>query len=135
MKTAIETGLPRSRRPFEWAIAADNVLYLVGSPIKSDGTPELGGPEAQVRLVLSNMKQILQSAGGTLNDITQAVVYLTSRDYTDPLNAAWIESFTEPYPNRAIVLVNEIGAKDVGLVVVAHAHIKPRSNHARSATT
>ncbi len=127
MKEAIDTGLPKSTRPFEWAILAGGVVYLVGSPIAANGLPEPGGPAAQAQLVVANMQKALQAAGGSLADVTQAMVYVTDRSYVAPLNEAWTRAFPPPYPNRAMVLVNEIGAPGIGVVVMAQAYLGSRA--------
>ena len=132
MKRAIETGIPRHARPFEWAILADGILYTVAAPIKADGTAETGDIRKQATLTLANLAKSLKAAGGSMADVTQVMLYVTERDFIDPITEIWAKAFPKPYPNRATVIVKEIGVKDVGLVIMAHAHVG-KSRHKKPA--
>ncbi len=135
VKKAIDTGIPRHARPFEWAILADGILYAVAAPIKADGAAETGDIRKQATLTLANLAKSLKAAGGSMADVTQVMLYVTERDFIDPITEIWAKAFPKPYPNRATVIVKEIGVKDVGLVIMAHAHIgKGRGKPARKKT-
>jgi 2-iminobutanoate/2-iminopropanoate deaminase len=123
MKKAIETGIPRHNRPFEWAIVADNILYTAAAPLRADGTPETGDITTQATLTLANLAKVLKAAGGSMADVTQVMLYVTKREYIDPITLVWAKAFPKPYPNRATVIVSEIGIRDIGLVIMAHAHL------------
>lgn len=132
MKKAIDTGIPRHARPFEWAILADGIVYTAAAPIKADGTAETGDIAKQTTLTLANLAKSLKAAGGSMADVTQVMLYVTERAYIDPITEIWAKAFPKPYPNRATVIVKEIGIKDVGLVIMAHAHVgKGRRKPAR----
>jgi len=124
MKRIIKTGLPEFGRPTEHAVMAGRILYTAVVPLKSDGTFETGEPKKQLELTLSNLRQILEAAGGNMAHITQALVFLTSADHIPMLNEIWAKSIMAPYPNRAIVIVNAIGVKDVIVLIQVHAHIE-----------
>jgi 2-iminobutanoate/2-iminopropanoate deaminase len=122
-KKAVDTGIPRHARPFEWAIVADGIFYAAAAPIKADGTAETGDIRKQTTLVLANLAQSLKAAGGSMADVTQVMLYVTEREFIDPITEIWAKAFPKPYPNRATVIVKEIGVKDVGLVIMATAHV------------
>ena len=126
MKKAIETGIPTHGRPFEWAILVHGFLYTAAAPIKADGTPEIGNITTQTQLALANLAKTLKAAGGSLADVTQVMLYVTNRMYIDPITAVWATAFPRPYPNRATVVVKEIGIKGIGLVLMAHAYVGSR---------
>jgi enamine deaminase RidA (YjgF/YER057c/UK114 family) len=131
VKRAVKTDIPKHGRPFEWGIVADGTLYTAAAPMKADGTLETGNIRKQITLALSNLAKVLKSAGGTMADVTQTMLYVTDRSYIDPITEVWAKAFPKPYPNRATVVVNEIGLKGVGLVVLVTACIgsgrtKPR---------
>ncbi len=132
-KKAVETGIPRHARPFEWAIVADGIFYAAAAPIKADGTAETGDIRKQTRLTLDNLSKSLKAAGGSMADVTQVMLYVTKRGFIDPITEIWADAFPKPYPNRATVIVKEIGVKNVGLVVMATAHVGASRTRRRSA--
>jgi enamine deaminase RidA (YjgF/YER057c/UK114 family) len=75
MKTIVKTHLPSEDSPIEWAVSADGVLYTAQIPIREDGSIETGGIDAQAELTFSNLKRTLEGAGGTLDDVTQVLIY------------------------------------------------------------
>ena len=122
-KKAIKTSLSTHGRPFEWGIAAGSFLYTAAAPIKADGTTETGDIRLQTRLALKNLADTLAAAGGSMADVTQAMLYVTDRSFIDPITQIWAEEFPPPYPNRGTVIVHEIGIKDIGLLIMAHAYL------------
>jgi 2-iminobutanoate/2-iminopropanoate deaminase len=123
MKKAIATRIPTHGRPFEWAISADGILYTAAVPVRDDGSHETGDIRAQARLTLENLAAVLAAAGGSMADVVQVMLYVTDRNFIDPITEIWVEAFPQPYPNRGTVIVNEIGIKDIGMLIMVHAHI------------
>ncbi len=124
MIRAIETGLPHFGRPTEWATSGAGVLFTCAVPVRSDGSFETGDPRAQIELSLSNLNQVMEAAGGKMNDVAQVIVYLTSADHVPMLNEVWGDYFVEPYPNRAIVIVSAIGVPDIIVMMQVHAALE-----------
>jgi 2-iminobutanoate/2-iminopropanoate deaminase len=127
MKRAIETGIPRHERPFEWAILANGTLYAVAAPIKADGEVERGEISAQAKLTLGNLSKCMSAAGGSMADVTQVMLYVTQRAHIEPINTEWAKAFPKPYPTRATVIVSEIGIEGIGLVITAQGCIAKNS--------
>ena len=123
MKRAIATHMSTHGRPFEWAISADGILYTAAAPVRADGTYETGDIKLQTELALSNLAAVLAAAGGSMADVTQVMLYVTKRDYIDPITEVWAKAFPKPYPNRGTVIVSEIGIRDIGMICMVHAHI------------
>ena len=123
MKRAIQTGISTHNRPFEWAIVANGICYTAAAPLHADGTPETGAIGIQARLALSNLAKQLKAAGGSMADVVQVMLYVTDRAFIDPITEEWAIAFPKPYPNRATVIVKEIGVRGVGMVVMATAHV------------
>src|SRR6185369_16805122 len=123
MKRAVKTGLPDiPGRPLEWATIADGVLYTTQLPIKADGTFETGDIEAQTDLTLCNLRMTVEAAGGTLDDVTQVMVYLPDPEDFRGMNQVYARYFTAPYPNRA-TLVSNLVVPGVRVEMIAYAHI------------
>ncbi|MFN0043018.1 MAG: RidA family protein [Alphaproteobacteria bacterium] len=123
MKRAIQTGISTHNRPFEWAVVSNGICYTAAAPLHADGTPETGAIGTQARLALSNLAKQLKAAGGSMADVVQAMLYVTDRAFIDPITEEWAAAFPKPYPNRATVIVKEIGVRGVGMVVMATAHV------------
>lgn len=122
MKRAVETGLPKVGRPLEWATIANGVLYTTQLPIKADGSFDTGDIERQTELTLNNLQKTLEAAGGTMDDITQVIVYLSDARDFDAMNAVYARYFSEPYPNRA-TLIGNLVIPGVRVEMIAYAHI------------
>lgn len=119
----VATGLPQLKAPLEWATISGGVLYTAQVPIKPDGSIETGEAVAQVDQTLRNLKQTVEAAGGSMDDVTQCVVYLTDAKHGPALNEVWPRYFKVPYPNRATVIVTALVVPGIVVEVVAYAHI------------
>jgi 2-iminobutanoate/2-iminopropanoate deaminase len=123
MKTAVQTGLKAHGAPFEWAVTADNILYTAQIPMRADGTIETGDVASQTRLILNNLQQTLSAAGGTLNDVTQVLIYITNGADFPIINDIYRQYFSEPHPNRATVIVASLLVPGMVIEIVAYAHL------------
>ena len=122
MKSAVATGLKDATAPIEWATIADGILYTAQIPMKTDGSIETGDIGMQTELTLSNLKQTVEAAGGTLADVTQVLVYLPDPADFPGMNAVYQRRFPKPYPNRATVIARLMVA-GARIEIVAYAHI------------
>jgi 2-iminobutanoate/2-iminopropanoate deaminase len=89
MRQAVKTHLPSENVPIEWATTADGILYTAQNPIREDGTIETGDITKQATLTLDNLKRTVEAAGGSMDDVTQVLVYLTSPDVFAGMNAVY----------------------------------------------
>jgi len=124
MKQVVRTHLKSEDSPIEWATMADGVLYTAQIPVREDGSIETGSIDAQADLTLSNLKRTLEAAGGTLEDVTQVLVYLTGKEHFQGMNAVYRRYFSKPYPNRATVIVAGLMVPGAVIEIVAYAHLK-----------
>jgi enamine deaminase RidA (YjgF/YER057c/UK114 family) len=122
MRNAVKTHLPSERAPIEWAVSADGILYTAQIPIREDGSIETGDIAKQATLTLSNLKRTVEAAGGTMDDVTQVLVYLTSPENFAGMNGVYETFFRKPYPNRATVVAG-LMVKGALIEIVAYAHI------------
>jgi len=122
MRQAVKTHLPSERVPIEWATTADGILYTAQIPIREDGSIETGDITKQATLTLDNLRRTVEAAGGSMDDVTQVLVYLTSPDAFPGMNAVYEKYFRKPYPNRA-TLVAGLMVKGAQIEIVAYAHI------------
>ncbi|MGF6571750.1 Enamine deaminase RidA, house cleaning of reactive enamine intermediates, YjgF/YER057c/UK114 family [Paraburkholderia fungorum] len=122
MRKVIETGLPNGTAPVEWATVSNGTLYTASIPIRADGSIEDGDITTQAELTFANLKQIVESAGATMDDVTQVQVFLTDKSYFDGMNEVYRRFFTKPYPNRATIIADLMVAGGK-IEILAHADV------------
>jgi 2-iminobutanoate/2-iminopropanoate deaminase len=123
MKHVIDTGLHDDGGPIEWAVRGGNTLYTVQIPVHPDGKIETGSMDKQARLAFANLKTTVEAAGGTLDDVTQVIIYLTDKEGFAEMHRAFQDVFSAPYPNRATVIVAGLMVPDARIEIVAYAHL------------
>jgi enamine deaminase RidA (YjgF/YER057c/UK114 family) len=92
-------------------------IFLSGQ-LSRDRAGQLVGPgdmAEQTRQAIRNMQTVLESAGGTLDDIVQIVVYTTDIRQFKEIVAARMEFFKDKLPTSTIVEVNHLA--DPGLMI------------------
>ena len=123
MKKEIKTGnAPKAIGPYSQAIEANGFVFASGQIPINPSTGELNtGPiEEQTRLVLSNLKAVLEAAGTSLDNVVKATVFLQDMNDFSRMNAVYGEFFKPPYPARAAVQVARL-PKDVKVEIEAIA--------------
>ncbi len=96
-----------STLPLSQATRAGNLLFI-GGAVSLNARGELVGKgdiRAQTRQALENIKAIVETAGGTLRDVTQTTVYLTDLAHYAPMNEVYASYFPVEPPARATVRV------------------------------
>ncbi|RUZ76000.1 RidA family protein [Mesorhizobium sp. M7A.F.Ca.US.006.01.1.1] len=108
MRQIINTGLPEGKSPVELAGIANGILYVCSIPSLADGIIEPGGIEAQTEQTLRNLKQSVEAAGATMDDVIQVQVFLTDHAHFSGMNAVYAKFFNKPYPVRATFITGLI---------------------------
>jgi enamine deaminase RidA (YjgF/YER057c/UK114 family) len=95
----------------------------VGRGESTHTTPGTIDPEAQWRQVLTNIKGIVENAGGSMSDVVMANVFVTDMHFY--YQYEWIrkEFFTEPYPVSTAVEVGSLVHPDWILEIECIAYI------------
>ncbi len=86
-------------------------------------TPGKVDPEAQWRQVLSNIKAMVEGAGGTMRDVVLANVFVTDMRYYYEYEYIRKEFFEPPYPVCTAVAVRSLVHPDWILEIEAMAYI------------
>ena len=86
-------------------------------------TPGSPDPEAQWRQVLTNIKDLMEAAGGTMDDIVLANVFVTDMSFY--YDYEWVrgEFFNEPYPVCTSVEVASLVHPDWLLEIEVQAYL------------
>lgn len=102
------------------------MLFTAHGPVREDGSIDAGPVEDQARLTLSNLRRAVEAAGGTLDDVTQVLIYLTDPNDMPVIDAVYQEFFRPPFPNRSSAAVMALLGPGMKLEIVAYAMIAPR---------
>jgi 2-iminobutanoate/2-iminopropanoate deaminase len=106
MREAIATDrAPQAIGPYSQAVRAGNLIYCSGQiPIDpATGSIIDGDISAQTRQVLTNLSQVLQAAGASLDHVVKTTVYLADMGDFAAMNAVYATFFTSPAPARSTV--------------------------------
>jgi 2-iminobutanoate/2-iminopropanoate deaminase len=123
MKKVIKTDkAPKAIGPYSQAILANGMIFASGQIPIDPATGELntGSIEDQTRLVLNNLKAVLDEGGCTFDNVIKCTVFLEDMDDFSRMNAVYAEFFNPPYPARAAVQVARL-PKDVKVEIEAIA--------------
>ena len=89
--------------PFSGAVLVGNTLYLSGTIGLDENQQVPATPEAEARLVLSNMRGTLEAAGMTMDDLVSVQVFCSDVAYYAAFNAVYRTYFTREFPARAFI--------------------------------
>lgn len=123
MKKEIKTDrAPKAIGPYSQAIEANGMIFASGQIAIDPKTGELstGTVEEQTRLVLQNLKAVLEAAGSSLDKAVKCTVFLQDMDDFGKMNGVYSEFFPPPYPARAAVQAARL-PKDVKVEIEAIA--------------
>ncbi len=98
---------PKAIGPYSQAIQAEGMLFTAGQIALDPATGELvqGGVDVQTRQVLTNLKNILESANSGLNYAVKTTVFLKDMAEFAAMNAVYAEFFPKNPPARTTVAV------------------------------
>ena len=116
MNKALHTdNAPAAIGPYSQAVQAEKTIYVSGQLPVDPSTVEFAGEDikAQTKQSLTNIKNILASAGADMSDVTKTTVLLQDIADFGAMNEVYAEFFTEPNPARAAFQVAALpkGAK------------------------
>ncbi|QRV17827.1 Rid family detoxifying hydrolase [Haloterrigena salifodinae] len=111
MKRAISTDdAPAAVGAYSQATTNGEMLFTAGQlPLTTDGELLDDAPvDEQTRQCLENVSAILQSEGGSMDDVLKTTVFLDDIDDFDEFNQAYSEFFDEEPPARSAVEVGRV---------------------------
>ena len=89
--------------PFSSGVLVGNTLYIAGT---TGVDPSTKGPvtaQQEARLVMEQVKQVVEQAGMTMDDIVALQVYCTDLENYDTFNGVYQTYFHGDYPARAFI--------------------------------
>jgi len=109
--------------PYTQAIRVAPWLYTAGQVglVPEAGRLAEGGVQAQAEQALKNLQQVIEKAGGRMQDVVKTTVFLTTMDHFKVVNEVYARFFPGTPPARSTVAVSElpVGAL-VEIEAVAH---------------
>ncbi len=92
------------------AVTGGTTVYLSGQIPLVPGTMEVveGGIEEQIHQVFKNLQAVCEESKGSLGGIVKLNIFLTDLNNFATLNEIMSTYFSEPYPARAAIGVNEL---------------------------
>ncbi|MFE3836543.1 pyrimidine utilization protein C [Pseudogemmobacter sonorensis] len=120
----VPTGSGKPLAPYSPGTLADGVVYVSGTlPFDKDNNVVfLDDPKAQTKHVLDIIKSVIETAGGTMDDVTMNHIFLTDWANYGAINEVYASYFPGDKPARYCVQCGLV--KPGALVEIASvAHI------------
>jgi 2-iminobutanoate/2-iminopropanoate deaminase len=98
-------GVPAPRGPYSPAVRAGDFIYVSGQgPIDPETNQwSFGDIRHETRLVLTNIRKILEGCGASLADVVKCSVFLADGREFSAMNEVYAEFFGEQKPARTTV--------------------------------
>lgn len=109
-----------------WGVKAGNHVYVAGMLATDpyDGSiVGIGDIEVQTRRVLDSVKEVIETAGGTMDDVVFNQIFLRDLADYDRMNAVYVEYFPNLLPARFCVKLEMV--KPEFLVEIAATAVIP----------
>ncbi len=113
---------PAAIGPYSQAVQTGNILWLAGQIAIDPTTNQVrhGTIEEETKLVLDNLKAVVEAAGMTMANIVSVTVFLKDLDEFPRMNAVYATYFPTNPPARATVQVARL-PRDVRIEIAAVA--------------
>ena len=99
-------GVPAPRGPYSPAVRAGDFLFVSGQvPVNPETQKvELSDVQGETRLVLNNVKLVLEGAGASIADVVKCSVFLADPGDFAAMNDVYAEFFGESKPARTTIV-------------------------------
>lgn len=113
--------------PFSPGTLADGIIYVSGTlPLDGDNNVvHVGDAPAQTRHVLEAIKKVIETAGGTMADVTFNSIFITDWANYQAVNAVYAEYFPGDKPARYCIQCGLV-KPDALIEIATIAHIGRR---------
>lgn len=109
MKQISTTAAPAAIGPYSQAIEVNGMVYASGQIPLNPATGEIPeGIEAQAEQALTNVKNLLEAAGTSIDNVVKTTVFMADMADFATVNGIYARYFTEPYPARSAVAVKTL---------------------------
>lgn len=103
MKEIKTDKAPKAIGPYSQAIKTDSLIFVSGQLPIDPNTNEFASDEIveQTKMSLTNLKNIIEEAGSTMDKVLKVTVYLKNMEDFPKMNEVYETFFSAPYPARA----------------------------------
>jgi 2-iminobutanoate/2-iminopropanoate deaminase len=120
----------RTAPPFSSGVMAGGVFYISGHLGVDPATGKIAvEAESEAKWVMEAVKQTLERAGLTPDDLVSVTIYCTDLDLYDTFNGVYRAYFHDHYPSRAFIgaakLVRGARFEVAGIAVKSNSPRKP----------
>ena len=122
MKVVYTEKAPAAIGPYSQAMILNGVLFTSGQIPVNPATGEINGNtiETQAEQVMKNMKNLLEAAGTSVDQVVKTSVFIKNMDDFATINGIYAKYFAKDCPARSCVEVARL-PKDVLLEMEAIA--------------
>jgi 2-iminobutanoate/2-iminopropanoate deaminase len=149
-KSVYDAGLPLTNAPFNLCVRHGDLIFISGLPpfdetyssalreARDKGLPIPPFPnppfEQQVRLVMDNMKKLVEAAGSNMDCLLKVIVWLRDQRDSEQFDRIYRGYFSsrETLPARTRIQAGRTPL-DCGLEVEAIGYVPKKRTHARAA--
>jgi 2-iminobutanoate/2-iminopropanoate deaminase len=120
-------GAPSPRGPYSPAVRAGDFIFLSGQGPVDTETDRLstGDIRHETRLVLANIRRMLEGCGASLGDVVKVCVYLRDANDFTAMNEVYAEVFAGHRPARTTVEAGMVVPMRIEIDCVAY---KPKAS-------
>jgi 2-iminobutanoate/2-iminopropanoate deaminase len=99
-------GVPTPRGPYSPAVRAGDFIFVAGQVPVDPATDKIspGDIQHETRLVLNNVKRIVEGAGATMAGVVRVGVYIADGAEFGKMNEVYAEFFGENKPARTTIV-------------------------------
>ena len=94
---------PANKRPLSQAVLVRDTLYVSGSLGLDKAGQVPAEPKAEIKLVLDNMRQTIESAGFKMDELVSVQIFCTDLTLFDTFNEIYRTYFHGQFPARAFI--------------------------------
>ena len=122
-KTYTSEKAPKAIGPYSPAVAVNGFVFISGQLGLDPASGNLveGGVEAETRQAITNLKNLLDSAGSSLDAVVKTTVFLKDINDFARMNAIYAEFFTKEPPARSAIQAGALpkgGAVEIEAIAI-----------------
>ena len=123
-KIVLPPGTGKPLAPYSPGTLADGVLYVSGTLAfdKDNNVVHVGDAAAQTQHVLTTIKSVVETAGGTMDDVTFNSIFITDWANYGAVNKVYAEFFPGDKPARYCIQCGLV-KPDALVEIATFAHI------------
>ena len=116
-------GVPTPRGPYSPAVRAGDFIFVAGQVPVDPATDTLSSGDIQheTRMVLNNIRRILEGAGATMADVVRVGVYIKDGSDFAKMNEVYAEFFGQDKPARTTIVNGFVADIKVEIDCIAYS--------------